>query len=116
VRAINAGAAGANPWPNELGLKQTKFVVRVTARWFAQGTIPTAPGQEGEAPLAISTAELPRTLLPGEEVKLRVPLNPVTPANVHLPPGRYTVIVALYQELVGTIPGGVITLSVTITP
>jgi hypothetical protein len=106
VSALNAGGS---PWPNERGLRQGQFVVRVTARWFHVGQQVSAPGQPGPTPLTTTVAELPKTLLPGQKVTVSLPLD------ARLPPGHYVVEIALYQELVGAIPGGSFTFAVTVT-
>jgi hypothetical protein len=116
VRALNAGSGGNNAWPNLRGLRQDGFVVRVTARWFPAGAHVDAPGQDGDDPVATSVIELPRTLMPGQRVALRLPLVPRTSAGVRLPPGNYFVVIAVYQELVGSFPGGTTTIPVAITP
>ncbi|MHB8465842.1 MAG: hypothetical protein ACYDD7_13545 [Acidimicrobiales bacterium] len=115
VHAANVATHG-NPWPNKRGLRQDGFVVRVTARWFPAGSAFTTPGQGGLAPLARSVAELPRTVLPGQHAVVHLRLDPRTENGATLPPGDYVVVVAVYQELVGTIPGGVLTIPVTIRP
>jgi len=58
--------------------------VRLGARWFDHH------GDE----VASETAELPRVLLPGDEADVRLALEP------DLPPGEYTLVIALRQESV----------------
>ena len=114
VHAANVAAHG-NPWPNKLGLRTDGYVVRVTARWFRPGQIAVPPGLAGDDPVATSSIELPRTLLPGQKTVLHLKLTPRTAGGANLPPGQYVVLVAVYQELVGTIPGGVLSIPVTVT-
>ncbi len=84
--------------------------MRVTARWFPAGQLWSAPGQSGGAPAATSDVELPRMLIPGQHVDLKLPLD-----ARHLLPGHYTVLIAIYQELVGTFPGGTLAIPATVT-
>ena len=77
------------PWVSALDLPGPNRAVRVGIQWFRDG-----------APLFDLRAELPRTLAPGEEVELDLPLEPRTPQGEPLPPGLYTVRIGLLQELV----------------
>jgi len=113
VTATNAG--DGSPWPDERGLKQGPFVVRVQALWFPSGLPVASPG-EGGRPVAVSVAELPRTLLPGQRATVTVPLTARAPDGRRLAPGIYTVRVAVYQELVGTFPGRPLDFTIAVLP
>jgi hypothetical protein len=113
ITATNAGRG--SPWPDERGLKQDEFVVRVQALWFPRGHPVTSPGQGGQ-PVAVSMAELPRTLQPGEGARVTIALTARSVDGLRLPPGTYTVRIAVYQELVGTFPGRPLDFDITVLP
>ena len=115
VRVTARNVGPGTPWPGLRGLKQDEYVVRVAAQWFSAGQQASSPG-EGGVPVTASLVELPRTLVPGDAVRLSVPIVARTPAGRRLAPGVYTIRVSVYQELVGVLPGTTLTFSMTVLP
>lgn len=76
-------------WFSTLELPGPERAVRIGLQWHREG-----------AAVADLRAELPRTLSPGEQVEFELALEPRTPRDERLPPGRYEVRIGLVQELV----------------
>jgi 4-amino-4-deoxy-L-arabinose transferase-like glycosyltransferase len=94
LRVTHVGSG--EPWTSAADLPGPAQAVRIGVRWFL-----------GETLMADQRVELPRSLDPGESVKVEVPL---LARGAHgsdteaLPPGRYRVRIGLVQELVQWFP------------
>jgi hypothetical protein len=77
------------PWTSAVDLPGPAQAVRIGVRWFRDGAL-----------VADQRVELPRSLDPGESVKVEVSLLARDAAGKPLPPGRYEVRIGLLQELV----------------
>lgn len=85
---------GTTPWPSRRGLGTEEHAVRVRVSWAEEPS--KGPG---EGPARTRWLELPRTLFPGEEEVLRVPLRAIRRGGRGLEPGRYRVTVEIAQDL-----------------
>ena len=83
---------GGSPWPDEGGLGQGAFAVRLLASWFTPDQL------DSGKPFRQTEVALPETVLPGGTANLTVPLIARAADGSALPPGQYKVRVALYQE------------------
>lgn len=94
-------AGGASPWPNAAGLGAETGAVEVMATWApAPVANLAAPGlaTPAAAPVATAIAELPRSLLPGEQVLTKVALVARAADGRALTPGRYLVHLDVIQD------------------
>jgi hypothetical protein len=102
VRIRHAGAG--SPWVPPAALADPPAgAVRVAATWHRLG--PGGSPSPGGA--AVQRAELPRTVLPGEAVDVRLPLAAAGPGGRPLAPGRYAVDIDLYQAGVRSFGTGI---------
>ena len=88
--------AGA-PWPDDGGLGQGVFAVRLGASWFAPDHLPANASDPGQ-PLAQTDVALTRTVLPGETATITLPLVARATDGTALAPGNYKVRVVMLQE------------------
>ena len=88
--------AGA-PWPDEAGLGQGTYAVRLVADWFTPDSLPGSAAQAG-SPVSTIDVALPRTVLPGETAEITLPLTARAADGTALPPGNYKVRVVMLQE------------------
>jgi hypothetical protein len=79
-----------SPWPPRLGFVSGNGWVRLAVIWLAVS--------DPRDPVGVGEADLPRTVFPGETVKVTVPLVPRGLDGAPLPPGRYVVRVGLVQD------------------
>ncbi|MHB8670660.1 MAG: hypothetical protein ACYDAD_08910 [Acidimicrobiales bacterium] len=97
-------AGGASPWPNAAGLGGDTGAVEVVATWSPAPVpgLPPSPAPPAASappvPVATAIAELPRSLLPGEQVRTRVRLVARAADGHALTPGRYLVHLEVVQE------------------
>jgi len=86
-----------SPWPAARGLKQTSFAVRIAVRWYLESDPVNAFGRDVDA-AATRAVDLPTSLLPLGHAWVNLPLTAATTHGVALRPGRYRVVVSVYQE------------------
>jgi hypothetical protein len=79
-----------SPWPSRYGFTEGDGWVRLAVVWVARSN-PLAP-------LAEASADLPRTMFPGETLDVRIHLSARDVNGVPLPPGSYFVRIGLVQE------------------
>lgn len=95
VAITHAGHDAA--WPSAYGLRREAGAVRVGVRWYR---LPVPGRPDGFATLDKTRVELPRTLLPGERITLRVPLETTAGDGPAVPAATYLVRVDVLQEFV----------------
>ncbi len=88
--------AGA-PWPDDGGLGQGIYAVRLGASWFTPAQLPARADELGQ-PLEQTDVALTRTVLPGETATITLPLVARAQDGTPLAPGDYKVRVAMLQE------------------
>lgn len=101
------------PWPNTFGLRSAIQAVRIGVRWYRLGE----PGRpDGFPTIDWARTELPRSLLPGESVPVRVRLEPRERDGAPLSAGTYQVQVEVVQDGVGwfVADGGPLTVEVVV--
>lgn len=91
LRVTHQGSGA--PWTSAVDLPGPAQAVRIGVRWFRGGTL-----------VADQRVELPRSLDPGESVKVEVPLLARGADGKPLPRGSYQVRIGLLQELVQWFP------------
>jgi hypothetical protein len=100
VRHLGAGS----PWVPLAALAEPPAgAIRLSAAWHRIGP----RGRPSPRTAALQRAELPRTVLPGEAVDVRVPLVAAGVDGRPLAAGRYAVDVDLYEDGVRSFTGGV---------
>jgi hypothetical protein len=79
-----------SPWPDRSGFTSGDGWVRLAVIWVAQSNPLVPVGQD--------SVDLPRTVFPGDTVRVTLPLTPRDLNGRSLPPGNYVVRVGLVQD------------------
>lgn len=88
-------AGRSEPWPNAYGLQSQFQSVRVGVRWYRLGK-PGVP--DGHTSLDTTRVDLPRTLFPGEQATMTIPLETVGRDGRPLRAGTYQARVEVVQN------------------
>ena len=88
--------AGA-PWPDDGGLGQGIYAVRLGASWFTPDQLPARADELGQ-PLEQTDVALTRTVLPGQTATITLPLVARAQDGTPLAAGNYKVRIVMLQE------------------